>query len=545
MSSMFKKKGGPAFKPKIPSARPRVPSSSAPKPVDRRPSIDAPAEALPHELPDSLETASQPPPSERPPSPEKQKRTSKSDTEPSQPPQEPVIAAKVLPQSHEQPRRASTSRAAPDAQEQASAPPSKIPTEAEPLLPSIETGRGATEQAPTPTSPSQIDTIQETSAARATVETCYKSGGQGENPSRHNTTAGWRQGRKREAKEASTQSLTTKRRFGAAEARKRQASSSTGDGSETKPRPRRARSLTPEDAESQLVDLQQLRMADLTKDLRIGKKFSRHDELRERERQARLKAKLGKDGDQTEREGSASASPMPDGRTKKSATPGGSSTPAPASGPQFRIVDGQIVVDQSSLVMDRHARAAAAQAGEDMETIEENDFTRLITSSSFMNTSKLKGPNIWTDQETELFYRGLRMFGTEFEMISKMFPGKQRRHVKLKFNREERHNPKRIDAALIGEKTIKMDIAEYKAFTGAEYESVETIEAEQRKIQEGYEAERQRIADEQEEIMRKKREELFADEDGDEMGGKKKKGKKKGKQAIQYGLNGEPITQDA
>ncbi|GJN68850.1 transcription factor TFIIIB component B [Purpureocillium lilacinum] len=286
-------------------------------------------------------------------------------------------------------------------------------------------------------------------------------------------------------------------------------------------------------------------MADLTKDLRIGKKFSRHDELRERERQARLKAKLGKDGDQTEREGSASASPMPDGRTKKSATPGGSSTPAPASGPQFRIVDGQIVVDQSSLVMDRHARAAAAQAGEDMETIEENDFTRLITSSSFMNTSKLKGPNIWTDQETELFYRGLRMFGTEFEMISKMFPGKQRRHVKLKFNREERHNPKRIDAALIGEKTIKMDIAEYKAFTGAEYESVETIEAEQRKIQEGYEAERQRIADEQEEIMRKKREELFADEDGDEMGGKKKKGKKKGKQAIQYGLNGEPITQDA
>lgn len=575
---MFKKKGGPAFKPKIPSARPRVPSSSAPKPVDRRPSIDAPAEALPHELPDSLETASQPPPSERLPSPETQKRTSKSDTEPSQPPQEPVIAAKVLPQSHEQPRRASTSRAAPDAQEQASAPPSKIPTEAEPLLPSIETGRGATEQAPTPTSPSQIDTIQETSAgssieaqslpppvsttpaaapvveARAQPDRsepappskpATKAAGKGRTPAATTQPPDGDEAenarpkkRQRKASQQSGDSAPPK-------PRKRQASSSTGDGSETKPRPRRARSLTPEDAESQLVDLQQLRMADLTKDLRIGKKFSRHDELRERERQARLKAKLGKDGDQTEREGSASASPMPDGRTKKSATPGGSSTPAPASGPQFRIVDGQIVVDQSSLVMDRHARAAAAQAGEDMETIEENDFTRLITSSSFMNTSKLKGPNIWTDQETELFYRGLRMFGTEFEMISKMFPGKQRRHVKLKFNREERHNPKRIDAALIGEKTIKMDIAEYKAFTGAEYESVETIEAEQRKIQEGYEAERQRIADEQEEIMRKKREELFADEDGDEMGGKKKKGKKKGKQAIQYGLNGEPITQDA
>ncbi|PHH88759.1 hypothetical protein CDD83_7079 [Cordyceps sp. RAO-2017] len=280
-------------------------------------------------------------------------------------------------------------------------------------------------------------------------------------------------------------------------------------------------------------------MADLTKDLRIGKKFSRHDELRDRERQARAKAKLQKDGDQTDGAASASASPKPDGPTAS----GSRNDPDAPAGPQFRIVDGQIVVDQNSLVMDRHARAAAAQARDDMETVEENDFTRLITSSSYMTSSKLKGPNIWTDEETELFYRGLRMFGTEFEMISKMFPGKQRRHIKLKFNREERHNPKRIDAALIGEKTIKMDIDEYRAFTGAEFESVETIEAEQRKIEESYEEERQRIADEQAEMMRKKREELFADDRDD--GKRKRGGKKKGKRpTVAYGLNGEPIAQD-
>jgi transcription factor TFIIIB component B'' len=296
-------------------------------------------------------------------------------------------------------------------------------------------------------------------------------------------------------------------------------------------------------------------MSDLTRDLRIGKKFSRHDELRERERKARLKAKLEKDGDASEAglDDTQSPTPAPASTNEstvqpKSDTPGNTSTPSAAaapSGPQFRIVDGQIVVDQSSLVMDRHARAAAARGNQDMETIEENDFTRLITSSSFMNTSKLKGPNIWTEPETELFYRGLRMFGTEFEMISKMFPGKQRRHIKLKYNREERHNPARINAAAFGEKTIKIDIDEYRAFTGAQYESVETIEAEQRKIEETYEAERQRVADEQAEIMRKKKEELFADEDGEEGDFKKKrKGKKKGKQAIRYGLNGEPITDD-
>lgn len=311
---------------------------------------------------------------------------------------------------------------------------------------------------------------------------------------------------------------------------------------------RRARSATPPGAESQVVDLQKLKMSDLTKDLRIGKKFSRHDELRERERKARLKAKLEKDGGSETLSAEAetpSSVEAKSGTPRQPSEPQEQTAPAASTGPQFRIVDGQIIVDQSSLVMDRHARAAAAQANSNMETIEENDFTRLITSSSFMNTSKLKGPNIWTPPETELFYRALRMFGTDFQMISGMFPSKQRRHVKLKFNREERLNPALVSAAVTGEKTIKMDIDEYRALTGAEFESVETIEAEQRKIQERYEAERQRIADEQAEIMRKKREELFADDQPDDGGSKKggrRKGKRKGKQAVTYGMNGQPIA---
>lgn len=293
---------------------------------------------------------------------------------------------------------------------------------------------------------------------------------------------------------------------------------------------RKTRSVTPEDAENQVVDLQKLTMADLTNDLRIGKKFSRHDELRERERQKRLKAKLKEDGiDMSEADGgfetpkSSSSQPPP---APSSSTPGGQ-----GSGVQLRIVDGQIVLDQSSLVLDRHARAAATQG--DMEIIEENDFTRLITSSSFMTTSKLKGPNIWTSEETERFYHGLRMFGTDFQMLAAMFPGKSRRHVKLKYNREERHCPGLVTEAVSGLKTVKMDIEEYKAATGAEFESVESIEAEHNRIAEEFENEQKRIADEQAEIMRKKREQLFADDDGsgtmDQEGivQKKKKSKKK------------------
>lgn len=318
------------------------------------------------------------------------------------------------------------------------------------------------------------------------------------------------------------------------------------------PRKPRQRSATPEGAEEQTVDLQNLKMADLTQDLRIGKKFSRHDELRERERQAKLKRKRGESV--ADDESAAKNSPGPSNEGASPAAAAGAPaaaaarepSQAPAAGPQFRIVDGQIVVDQSSLVMDRHARAAAD--AEDMEAIEENDFTRLITSNSFMNTSKLKGPNIWTAEETELFYRALGMFGTDFEMISKMFPGKQRRHVKLKFNREERHNPSLIDSALIGEKSVKMDIDEYKTMTSTEFESIESIEAEHKKAEEEFEAERQRVLDEQAEVMRKKREQLFADDDGNPVGegenaelhGKKKKKKKsKKQQAEEAGLYGE------
>ena len=295
-------------------------------------------------------------------------------------------------------------------------------------------------------------------------------------------------------------------------------------------------------------------MADLTRDLHIGKKFSRHDELRERERQARTKAKLGKDdSDAAETPTSAADSPNPSAPKSQTAPP----TPAEqqqqqqqGSGVQFRMVDGQIVLDQSSLVMDRHARAAATQ--QDMETIEENDFTRLITSSSYMSSSKLKGPNIWTAEETVLFYRGLEMFGTDFEIIAQMFPGKQRRSVKLKFNREERHNPKLVDAALTGVKKTPMDMDEYKALTGGVFESVESIEAQHREHEEHFEARQKQLADEQAEIMRKRKEELFADDNGnngdagaaDGSGSKKKKGKGKKRQPDPSSLGDPEVIMD-
>ncbi|KAF5255526.1 hypothetical protein FOXYS1_14059 [Fusarium oxysporum] len=577
MSSIFKKKGGPAFKPKIPAARrpaapvpsqpPKAPPAASP-PHDSR---DSEAQEVSHrslETPSAKDPVSSPiesqiqdsrelcrqsptPPStiqepskpdehaategfaqERPPE-EKQSELANQNTERNPEktgvPTTAVQATTSSEQEQSQQPPAQYSEIHSSSTDDAPSPVLQTPT------PDDSEGPSGTDLSNTPSLPAADlnDTHEETSGEPQNVPKSTRRPRTRKQINQVNQDEVEREGGSKTKKR---QRKTDEQSAAPRQPRKRR---TTQSGTST-PKNRRARSLTPEDSESQLVDLQKLKMADLTKDLHIGKKFSRHDELRERERRARMKIKLGVDGERD-----SSATPEDGGQGGKIGSPAASS-PAPSvsapvapSGPQFRIVDGQIVIDQSSLAVDRHARAAAA-AG-DMETVEENDFTRLITSNSFMNTSKLKGPNIWTDAETELFYRGLRMLGTDFEMISKMFPGKQRRHVKLKFNREERHCPQRVNAALIGEKTVKIDLEEYKAFTGSEFEPVADIEAEQRKIQEEYEAEEKRRADEQAEIMRKRREELFKDDDE----GDAKKKKRKKKQAVAYGLNGEPIAQEA
>ncbi|KAM0338463.1 hypothetical protein ACHAPU_011316 [Fusarium lateritium] len=593
MSSMFKKKGGPAFKPKIPAARrPAAPApSQPPKPPPAASPPQVANESEPQVSPQESADASSPRDPVAalidPPSQDSREHGQLPVTPPSTIPEPPKPDGRDLTQELPQensPEDAQSQngsgntvtqdeqRNVPTTTEVATEPApihtkpteereqNQLPVTEEPYLQPREAQSGSATDAPSPvlqtptpddseapsgTESSTTPTLQATdldeSQAEPSVETptvpkpARKPRAKRQTTQTSQDDAGTEEGarpKKRQRKPAEE---------GATPKQPRKRKAPTQSGSST-PRNRRARSITPEDSEAQLVDLQKLKMADLTKDLHIGKKFSRHDELRERERKARMKAKLGTDGERD-----SSETPEISGQGEKmgspaasSPVPSASSVPAPTapSGPQFRIVDGQIVIDQSSLAVDRHARAAAA-AG-DMETVEENDFTRLITSNSFMNTSKLKGPNIWTDVETELFYRGLSMFGTDFEMISKMFPGKQRRHVKLKYNREERHCPDRITAAVVGEKTVKIDIDEYKAFTGSEFEPVESIEAEQRKRQEEYEAEQKRVADEQAEVMRKKREELFKDDDE----GDAKKRKKKKKQTIIYGLNGEPIVQE-
>ncbi|KAK1769082.1 hypothetical protein QBC33DRAFT_341098 [Phialemonium atrogriseum] len=325
-----------------------------------------------------------------------------------------------------------------------------------------------------------------------------------------------------------------------------------GDGGQQSAKAGRHRSVTPEDAEAIEIDIRQVKMGDLVKDMRVGKKFSRHDELLERERMKRQKNYVAKrlketgldslsnGGDGASRAGSSAATPAP-GQNEASAIPKEGEA-AGAAAPQFQIIDGQIVLNSDSLQFDRHAHAAE-EAGEMEEEIED-EFTHHTTSSSY-SKRPVKG-NSWSPAETEKFYMALRMIGADFQIISRMFPGKTRRHIKLKFNREERLRPQRINAALVGTKTVAMDLDEYKSHTGEEYETVDAITAEHRRAEEEFEAEQRRVDDEAADEARRKREELFADNGAGDSGkgaaGQRAKGRGGGgrrkKAPVSAGLGG-------
>ncbi|KAI9469730.1 MAG: hypothetical protein EXX96DRAFT_587227 [Benjaminiella poitrasii] len=134
---------------------------------------------------------------------------------------------------------------------------------------------------------------------------------------------------------------------------------------------------------------------------------------------------------------------------------------------QVRIVNGEIVLDTDTLVVERR-QATEEFDGEPREVVEENSMSRKVNSQSY---GKRKQSSRWDALETELFYECLSQFGTDFEMISQVLPGRTRGQVRTKFNREERLNPMKVTDYLI-KKRKPLDIEKYKEMAGVELEAV-------------------------------------------------------------------------
>ncbi len=235
-------------------------------------------------------------------------------------------------------------------------------------------------------------------------------------------------------------------------------------------RGRKAREVTPEGADTVKIVPSKVRMSDLCKNLRTGKKSTREKELEEID-----KAEAARHGQQ-EVQGTPAAvdttkntSETAESRLERLSRAGEENARVV---PNTVIIDGEIQIDETSLQLDRHANAAVERDAEQLEGIDESELTRRVNSSSWLKRDS-GGP--WSEESTERFFEALQMFGTDFGMISKLFPGRTRHSIKLKFRKEEKVNRQRVKQTLMGER-ILVDMEEYSRITNTVYEDPKYLE---------------------------------------------------------------------
>lgn len=107
--------------------------------------------------------------------------------------------------------------------------------------------------------------------------------------------------------------------------------------------------------------------------------------------------------------------------------------------------DGNIVIDKDSLCISAGTGLGADTGPAEVVTLEANDNSKHITSATF---AKRDSATRWTAEDTQKFFESLSRFGTDFALIEHAFPKRSRRQIKLKYKREERENPKKIDEYL-------------------------------------------------------------------------------------------------
>ncbi len=321
-----------------------------------------------------------------------------------------------------------------------------------------------------------------------------------------------------------------------------------GSSKDSKKRGRRGkRAPTPEGAETIQITPSEVRMMDLCRDGGTGRKSEREKELEEveqadfiRKKQRQLKEVMA----EADPESQTTPLESTESRQERLAHQREQEESVAHNVPNTIIVNGQIQIDETSLEIDRHAAAALERNAEQLDAVDETDMTRKINSSTWLKRDQSGG---WNEMLTEKFYDGLRMFGTDFEMISKMFPGRTRHKIKLKFCKEEKFNGDRIKATLLGEKKA-VNLPELEKMAGTEFDDPEELERDLEedriRLQEETAAEKQAM----DEAKRERQEQIAAEQaaaenDSSAKENRRGKGKKKGsKRKGEKGEKGEKTT---
>ena len=237
-------------------------------------------------------------------------------------------------------------------------------------------------------------------------------------------------------------------------------------------RGRKPREATPEGAEMVKITPSKVKMSDLCRNLRTGKKSTREKELAELEKAEALRKSQQQLHEVLAVIDTNTAEHTSEGAESRLDRLSRAGEESARLVPNTIIVDGEIHIDETSLQIDRHANAAIERDAEAQEGIDESELTRRVNSGSWLKRDR---GGRWNEESTERFFEALRMFGTNFDMISKLFPGRTRHSIKLKFLKEEKADQERIKQTLMGER-ILVDMDEYSRITNTVYADPEELE---------------------------------------------------------------------
>ncbi|KII94131.1 hypothetical protein PLICRDRAFT_101319 [Plicaturopsis crispa FD-325 SS-3] len=128
---------------------------------------------------------------------------------------------------------------------------------------------------------------------------------------------------------------------------------------------------------------------------------------------------------------------------------------------QVRIgPNGETIIDEESLFVDREEEVDTTE----YTHVEESDTTKFVNSATY--GKKFRGTR-WSAEETELFFDALSQFGENYELISFVLPGRDRKACKNKFKAEDKKNPARIDHCL--KNRVPYDIQTLERLTGKDF----------------------------------------------------------------------------
>ncbi|MCO5555723.1 hypothetical protein L7F22_009268 [Adiantum nelumboides] len=135
-----------------------------------------------------------------------------------------------------------------------------------------------------------------------------------------------------------------------------------------------------------------------------------------------------------------------------------------------RIVDGKIVLDETSLQQSRNDDAGY---GAQNEMIDINESDRFVNSSSHAKPRPRN--DRWDAGETEQFLQAVSMWGSDFEMIARMFPTRNRSQIRSKWRAMERTDSHSLDLAF--KRRLPVNLEEYAKLAGVDLSGeVPTIE---------------------------------------------------------------------